>query len=136
MTRRILVVEDNPANSELLCDWLEAQGYQPFAAENLEQAFAVFKRLLPDAILLDVQLGAEDGLSLARWIRQQSHLCHLPILAVTAHAMVTDHERVIQAGCNACISKPVDFRLLSEQLDRWLHFAEKTDKPQTAPVRG
>jgi CheY-like chemotaxis protein len=136
MKHRVLVVEDNPANSELLCDWLEAQGHQPFAAENLEQAFAAFKRLLPDAVLLDVQLGAEDGLSLARWIRQQSHLRHLPILAVTAHAMVTDHERVIQAGCNACISKPVDFRLLRENLDRWLLFAEKMEKPQTAPVRG
>jgi CheY-like chemotaxis protein len=135
MKHRVLVVEDNPANSELLCDWLEAQGHQPFATENLEQAFAAFKRLLPDAVLLDVQLGAEDGLSLARWIRQQSHLCHLPILAVTAHAMVTDHERVIQAGCNACISKPVDFRLLRENLDRWLPFAEKMEKPQTAPVR-
>jgi CheY-like chemotaxis protein len=136
MKHRILVIEDNPANSELLCDWLEAQGYEPFSAENLEEAVAAFKRLLPDAVLLDVQLGAEDGLSLARWIRQQPHLCHLPILAVTAHAMVTDHERVIQAGCNACISKPVDFKLLSQQLERWLHFAEKMEKPQTARVRG
>jgi two-component system cell cycle response regulator DivK len=135
MNHRILVVEDNPANSELLCDWLEAQGYQPFAAENLEQGFAAFKRLLPDAVLLDVQLGAEDGLSLARWIRQQPHLCHLPILAVTAHAMITDHQRVIQSGCNACISKPVDFKLLRQHLDRWLRFAEKLEKPHIAPVR-
>jgi two-component system cell cycle response regulator DivK len=136
MKHRILVIEDNPANSELLCDWLEAQGYQPIAAENLEQAFAAFKSELPDAVLLDVQLGAEDGLSLARWIRQQPQLCHLPILAVTAHAMVTDHERVIQAGCNACISKPVAFKLLSEHLERWLRIAEKMEKPGTAPVRG
>jgi CheY-like chemotaxis protein len=136
MKHRILVIEDNPANSELLCDWLEARGYQPIAAENLEQAFAAFKSELLDAVLLDVQLGAEDGLSLARWIRQQPHLCHLPILAVTAHAMVTDHERVIQAGCNACISKPVDFKLLSQHLERWLRFAEKMEKPQSAPVRG
>ncbi|MGB8543673.1 MAG: response regulator [Candidatus Acidiferrales bacterium] len=135
MKHRILVIEDNPANSELLCDWLEAQGYQPIAAENLEQAFAAFESELPDAVLLDVQLGAEDGLSLARWIRQQPHLCHLPILAVTAHAMVTDHERVIQSGCNAWISKPVDFKLLSQQLDRWLLFAERVEKPQTVPER-
>lgn len=136
MMHRVLVIEDNPANGELLCDWLEAQGYQPFAAENLQQVFTAFKRLLPDAVLLDVQLGTEDGLSLARWIRQQPHLFHLPILAVTAHAMVTDHEGVIEAGCNACISKPVDFKLLNKQLDRWLRFAEKLEKPQTAPVRG
>jgi two-component system cell cycle response regulator DivK len=136
MKHRILVIEDNPANRELLCDWLEAQGYQPIAAENLEQAFAAFKSELPDAVLLDVQLGAEDGLSLARWIRQQPHLCYLPVLAVTAHAMVTDHERVIQAGCNACISKPVGLKLLSQHLESWLRFAEKMEKSRPAPVRG
>jgi CheY-like chemotaxis protein len=136
MKHRILVIEDNAVNSELLCDWLETQGFAPVAAENLEQAFAAFQRDIPDAILLDVQLGAEDGLDVPRWVRQQPHLCDLPILAVTAHAMVTDHERVIQAGCNACISKPVDFKLLRQHLDRWLRFAEKLGKPHTAPVRG
>jgi two-component system cell cycle response regulator DivK len=136
MKHRILVIEDNPANSELLCDWLEAQGFAPVAAENLEQAFAALQRHIPDAILLDVQLGAEDGLDVSRWVRQQPHLHDLPILAVTAHAMITDHERVLQDGCNACISKPVDFKSLRRHLDRWLRFAEKLEKPQTAPVRG
>jgi CheY-like chemotaxis protein len=136
MKHRILVIEDNAANSELLCDWLEAQGFAPVAAENLEQAFAVFQRNIPDAVLLDVQLGAEDGLKVSRWIRQQAHLCHLPILAVTAHAMVTDHDRVAEAGCNACVSKPVDFKSLRQHLDRWLRFAEKLEKPHAAPVRG
>jgi CheY-like chemotaxis protein len=116
----ILVVEDNKPNSELLCDWLEAEGFQVLAAESLAQAFAFCEDHIPDAVLLDVKLGAEDGLSLARWIRRQPHLCHLLILAVTAHAMVTDHERVMQAGCNACISKPVDFKLLRKHLDHWL----------------
>jgi CheY-like chemotaxis protein len=127
---RILVVEDNLPNSELLCDWLEAQGFQVLAAENLAQAFAFCEDHLPDAVLLDVKLGAEDGLSLARWIRQQPKLLHLPVLAVTAHAMVTDHERVMQAGCNACISKPVDFKLLREHLNRWLPLSARL---QAAP---
>ena len=74
-------------------------------------------------MLLDVQLGSEDGLTLARTIRRESRLSHLPIIAVTAHAMVTDRERVIQAGCNACISKPIDFKLLREQLQQWLEVA-------------
>ena len=117
---KILVVEDNMANSELLRDWLEAEGFQVLAAESLRQAFAFFEDQTPQAVLLDVKLGAEDGLSLARWIRQQSHLLHLPILAVTAHALLIDHERVMQAGCNACISKPVDFKLLRKHLERWL----------------
>jgi CheY-like chemotaxis protein len=52
-------------------------------------------------------------------------LQHLPVIAVTAHAMVTDQERVIQAGCNACISKPVNFKSLVKQLERWLDYTEK-----------
>jgi CheY-like chemotaxis protein len=125
MKQRILVVEDNLANRELLCDWLEAEGFQVLTAENLEQAFAVFNVQPPQAVLLDIQLGSEDGLSLAKWIRREPKLRHIPVVAVTAHAMVTDQERVVEAGCNACISKPIDFRLLAEELERWLEVSAK-----------
>lgn len=123
MKRRILVVEDNQPNRELLSDWLESEGFAVLSAENLDQAFGAFNNELPHAVLLDVQLGMEDGLSLATWIRQELRLCHIPVIAVTAHAMVTDKERVIQAGCNACISKPIDFKLLNNQLQWWLRTA-------------
>jgi two-component system cell cycle response regulator DivK len=125
MKRRILVVEDNLANRELLCDWLEAEDFQVLAAENLEQSYAAFAIEPPHAVLLDVQLGSEDGLSLAKWIRRESKLCHIPVIAVTAHAMVTDQERVMEAGCSACVSKPINFKLLAEQLDRWLDLSAK-----------
>ncbi|MGH9731172.1 MAG: response regulator [Candidatus Acidiferrales bacterium] len=120
MKHRILVVEDNLPNRELLCDWLEAEGFEVLSAENLEQGFAAFHVQPPHAVLLDVQLGREDGLSLAKWIRQNPKLNDLPVIAVTAHAMVTDQERVMQAGCDACVSKPIDFKLLAAQLDRWI----------------
>ncbi len=116
MSHRILVVEDNLLNLELLCDWLETEGFIPVGAVNLSRAFAAFVHKPPDAVLLDVQLGAEDGLSVATWIRGDPEFRSLPIIAVTAHAMVTDQQRVMQAGCNACISKPVDFGLLKDQL--------------------
>jgi len=125
MKQRILVVEDNLANRELLCDWLEAEDFQVLAAENLEQGFAAFNIEPPQAVLLDVQLGSEDGLSLAKWIRREPKLRHIPVIAVTAHAMVTDQERVMQAGCNACISKPIDFKSLAEQLELWLDLSAK-----------
>jgi two-component system cell cycle response regulator DivK len=125
MKQRILVVEDNQPNRELLCDWLEAEGFEAIAAENVEQAFAAMKTRPPAAVLLDVQLGTEDGLSLAAWIRKEPTLLSTPVIGVTAHAMLTDQERVMQAGCNACISKPVDFKLLSQQLDRWLQVASR-----------
>ena len=120
MKPRILVIEDNEPNRELLGDWLESEGFEVVYAENLEQSYAVFDTSLPHAVLLDVQLGREDGLFFARWMRQRQSLRDIPILAVTAHAMATDQERVIQAGCDACISKPVDFKLLSHELRRWL----------------
>jgi two-component system, cell cycle response regulator DivK len=120
MKRCILVVEDNQLNRELLCDWLETEGYDAVSASNLCEALAAVEKFIPDAVLLDIQLGADDGLSLAAWIRQQTALRHIPVIAVTAHAMVVDQERMLQAGCNACVSKPIVFQLLDHQLQRWL----------------
>lgn len=120
MKHRILVVEDNRLNRELLSDWLEVEGYFVTASENLESAFATLTNTPQHAVLLDVQLGPEDGLSLAAWIRRQPKLQHVPVIAVTAHAMVTDQERVIKAGCNVCVSKPIDFKLLRESLKIYL----------------
>lgn len=120
MKHLILVVEDNQPNRELLSDWLDVEGFGVVAAENLEQAFDAFKDQPPHAVLLDVQLGLEDGLSLAKWIREDPQFRNTPIIAVTAHAMLTDQERVMQAGCNACISKPIDFQLLKRHLESCL----------------
>ena len=120
MSHRILVVEDNLLNSELLCDWLDAEGFAVTAAASIEEALAAFENQPPHAVLLDVQLGLEDGLSLAAWIRDNPRFRSLPVIAVTAHAMVTDQQRVMQAGCNACVSKPIDFKLLSHHLSTYL----------------
>ncbi|MFZ0884570.1 MAG: response regulator [Candidatus Acidiferrales bacterium] len=120
MKHRILVVEDNAPNRELLSDWLEAEGFEVLSAENLEQAYSAFDHPPIHAVLLDIQLGREDGLSLAMWIPRDAILQHLPVIAVTAHAMVTEQERVLQAGCDACVSKPIDFKLLGKQRERWL----------------
>jgi CheY-like chemotaxis protein len=116
----ILVVEDNPLNRELLCDWLETEGYQVASAVNLSSAIASVEQRPPDAVLLDVQLGDDDGLSLAAWMRKQPKLCHIPVIAVTAHALVTEQHSFLEAGCNACVSKPISFKVLREELERWL----------------
>jgi two-component system, cell cycle response regulator DivK len=120
MKQCLLIVEDNSANRELLSDWLEIEGFEVVSAENLEQARVALKTNELHAVLLDVQLGADDGLTLAAWIRSDPALRDIPVIAVTAHAMLTDQERVLRAGCNASISKPISFPLLREQLDRWL----------------
>jgi CheY-like chemotaxis protein len=120
MKQHILIVEDNPANRELLSDWLEVEGFEVVSAENLDESYTALKKGDIDAVLLDVQLGAEDGLTVASWLRKEEALRNTPVIAVTAHAMVTDQERVLRAGCNASVSKPINFRQLREQLDRWL----------------
>ncbi|MGA9883484.1 MAG: response regulator [Candidatus Acidiferrales bacterium] len=120
MKRAILVVEDNQLNRELLSDWLEAESYEVLSAADLNAAYEVFAKRLPDAVLLDINLGADDGLDLIAWMRQKPEIGDIPVIAVTAHALVTEQERILQAGCRACLSKPIDFQGLRDQLKRWL----------------
>lgn len=120
MKRGILVVEDNQLNRELLCDWLEVEGYEVWSAADLKASYEIFAKRLPDAVLLDINLGKDDGLDLIAWMRQKPEMREIPVIAVTAHALATEQERILQAGCRACLSKPVDFQLLREELNRCL----------------
>jgi CheY-like chemotaxis protein len=120
MSNRILVVDDNAPDRELLRDWLEAEGLEVDCASTLEQAFAAFQCHAPELVLLDVQLGSQEGLALIEWMRGHPKFRDLPVIAVTAHTLVTDYDRVMRAGCCACVSKPVNFGLLREYLRRWL----------------
>jgi CheY-like chemotaxis protein len=116
----ILVVEDNQLNRELLRDWLEAEDYEVWCASDLKASYEVFSKRLPDAVLLDINLGKDDGLDLLAWMRQKTETCEIPVIAVTAHALVAEQERILKAGCRACLSKPIDFQRLREQLNLWL----------------
>jgi len=116
----ILVVEDNQLNRELLRDWLEVEGYEVWSAADLKASYEAFSKRLLDAVLLDINLGPENGLDLIAWMRKKPELGQVPVIAVTAHALVAEQERILQAGCRACLSKPIDFQLLREALDRWL----------------
>jgi two-component system cell cycle response regulator DivK len=118
--QHILIVEDNPLNSELLRDWLEVEGYQALIAPNLNTAWGLVKTRQPTAVLLDVQLGTDDGLSLVRWMRQRPEIRHIPVIAVTAQVMATDQCHILESGCNAVVSKPIDFKVLQEQLQFWI----------------
>src|SRR5579872_846910 len=120
MKNLVLVVEDNLANQELLNDWLETEGFDVVSVGNLQSALNALEARTPHMILLDVQLGTEDGLALSAWIRSNPPISHIPIIAVTAHALMADQQRVVQAGCNACVPKPIDFKILRGQLAHWL----------------
>jgi two-component system, cell cycle response regulator DivK len=116
----ILIVEDNQLNRELLRDWLEVEGYEVWSAADLKATYEVFSKRLPDAVLLDINLGSENGLDLITWMRQKPELGQIPVIAVTAHALLAEQERILQAGCRACLSKPINFQDLREQLNHWL----------------
>jgi two-component system, cell cycle response regulator DivK len=120
LKHRILVVEDNQLNRELLRDWLEVEGYEVWSATDLKTSYEVFAKQLPDAVLLDINLGADNGLDLVSWMRQKPELGAIPVIAVTAHALVTEQEGILRAGCKACLSKPIDFQNLQKQLNHWL----------------
>jgi len=123
MKPRILVVEDNPLNRELLCDWLETEGYEVASTADLKAAFELVRSQQPHAVLLDIQVGADDGLALATWIRQEPNFREIPVIDVTAHAMAEERQRILEGGCNACLSKPIDFAALQKQLQVFLHSA-------------
>ena len=123
MKQRILIVEDNAANRELLQDWREIEGYEVRCAADLKASYEVLGMEPPDVVLLDINLGAENGLGLLAWMRRKASLDSIPVIAVTAHALATEQERILQAGCVACLSKPIDFKQLREQLRRWLQYA-------------
>ncbi len=130
MKRRILVVEDNALNSELLRDWLEVEGYEALIAADLNTAFAAVRTQQLDAVLLDIQLGTDDGLSLASWMLQQPVLSLIPVIAVTTQAMATERQRILESGCKSVVPKPVDFAVLQEQLRFWLSRAEALQENQ------
>jgi two-component system sensor histidine kinase/response regulator len=125
MTPRLLLVEDNPDNMRLLRDWLETENFAVDEAIDLSEARESIERKVPDAVLLDVRVGAEDGLDLARWIRTDARFCQLPIIAVTAHALPREHENILAEGCNAIVSKPIDFRQLFRVLNLWLEIGRR-----------
>jgi CheY-like chemotaxis protein len=129
LKQRILIVEDNPANRELLQDWLEIEGYEVWGAADLKASYEVLEVGLPDVVLLDINLGAENGLDLLAWMRRKASLDSIPVIAVTAHALATEQERILQAGCVACLSKPIDFKELREQLRRCLQYPVATRQP-------
>ena len=115
MKHRILVVEDESSNRELLGGWLETEGFEAVLADTLEAAFILIAaEPLPAAVLLDIHLGNKNSLTLVHWARKQKHLAHIPIVAVTGDASFKDRKRVQEAGCDACFIKPVDFNALRE----------------------
>jgi CheY-like chemotaxis protein len=116
MSDLILIVDDNPINLKLASEILLAGGYRVVCAADAEQARGLLDTLVPDLILMDIALPGMDGLSLTRMIKAEARLRHVPVVALTAYAMRGDDLKAAAAGCDGYITKPIDTRLLIEQV--------------------
>lgn len=120
MAECILIVEDNPLNLELARDILEAQGFEVLSAGDADECFAVLAQRRPDLVLMDIQLPGKDGLQITRDLRADPKTRDLLIVAMTAHAMVEDARRVLEAGCDGYLTKPIQTRTLAAQVEAFL----------------
>ena len=112
---KILLVEDNPENRDMLSRRLERRGYEVIIAVDGPDGVLKAKAELPDLILMDMSLPIIDGWEATRQIREVPALAKVPIIALTAHAMDGDRERAMAAGCNDYDVKPIDLpRLLGK----------------------
>jgi CheY-like chemotaxis protein len=117
---RILVVEDNHDNMTLIVDVLLSMNYDVLQAMDGEAGLALAESEKPDLILMDLSLPKMDGWTATRQIKDNPALNHIPVIALTAHAMVGDRERALEAGCDDYVSKPIDLPKLAAKLMQYL----------------
>jgi CheY-like chemotaxis protein len=113
---RILVVDDSEAGLLLVSSVLQLAGFLVYTAGSSQEVLRQLKARMPDLILMDVQLPGQDGLALTRQLKADPATARIPIVALTAHAMATDRDLALAAGCNGYISKPIDTRIFPDQI--------------------
>lgn len=119
--RKILVVEDNDMNMQLVEFLLEEGGYAIVKATSGEEALSLTREgAAPDLILMDIHLPGMDGLSVVRAMKEDARTARIPILALTAHAMRGDRDRFLEAGCDGYISKPIDVKTFLTSIQHYL----------------
>jgi two-component system, cell cycle response regulator len=127
-------IEDNAANLDLMIYILEAFGHTTHSAHDGEEGLEKAASLRPDLIICDIQLPKADGYEVVRRLKGDSALCAIPIIAVTALAMVGDRDRVLQAGFDGYLAKPIDPELFAGQIDPWLRIRSSSAMVRVSPV--
>lgn len=117
---RVMLIEDNAMNARLVEHVLGRDGFEVSVLVSAEDSIEKAMELNPDIILMDIQLPGIDGLEATRQLKKNPATCNIPVIAITAHAMRGDEERILAAGCEGYISKPVNTRELSEKLKQYL----------------
>ncbi len=116
MAKRVLVVEDNELNLKLFCDLLRAHDYAAEPVRDGRDAVAKAREIVPDLIIMDIQLPHVTGIELIGKMKADPSLKHIPIMAVTAYAGREDEERIREVGANAYVTKPIALARFMEEV--------------------
>ena len=128
---RVLVVEDQDENLDLMVYLLNAFGHETLVARDGAQGVAVAAQTHPDLVVMDLQMPVMDGYEATARLKADPALAHIPIVAVTAYAMVGDQERILQRGFDGYLTKPIDPEFFVGELERHLVSPAPAD---TAPA--
>ena len=118
--QRILLVEDNELNRDMLARRLARAGFEVLLALDGQEGVDAARRERPDLVLMDMSLPCLDGWAATRVLKADPRTSSIPVIALTAHAMMGDREKAIEAGCDEFATKPVDMRLLLESIEKFL----------------
>ncbi|MHB8578140.1 MAG: response regulator [Dehalococcoidia bacterium] len=124
---KILLVEDNEMNRDMLSRRLQRRGHEVLLAVDGGDGVAKAQAELPDLILMDMSLPVIDGWDATRQIKGEATTAHIPVIALTAHAMAGDRERAMQAGCDDYDTKPIEFDRLMGKIGRF----ERSGTPES-----
>jgi two-component system, cell cycle response regulator DivK len=116
----ILIVEDNEMNRDMLSRRLQKRGYQIVFALDGRQGLDIARATMPDLILMDMSLPVMDGWEATHHLKSEERTRHIPVIALTAHAMVDDRERAFATGCDEFDTKPVEFQRLLQKIESLL----------------
>jgi two-component system cell cycle response regulator DivK len=114
---KILLVEDNEMNRDMLSRRLERRGYEVIVAVDGEEGVARAKADVPDLVVMDLSLPGIDGWEATRQLKAADETRAIPVLALTAHAMAGDREKALEAGCDDFDTKPVDLPRLVDKIE-------------------
>ena len=123
--KRILVIEDQELNRKVVRIVLQSKGYTVVEATDAVEAIASLENSIPQLILMDIALPGQSGEELARRIKANLAWVDIPIIALTAAAMAGDKERILKAGCDDYLSKPIDIKVLVERIETHLKRTEE-----------
>ncbi len=120
MKKKILIIEDNENNMELMSFILKNSGYHVLKAFRGHDGIEMARTDDPDLVLLDIQLPDIDGFQVLKAIREQQGTANMRVIAVTSYAMTGDGRKLLHAGCNGYIEKPIDTDLIVRQVEEVL----------------